>query len=259
MNINVDNTKKFNIDSNTLFILYRHYKDYLLPLVVIISCIALVFLIVIPQIQQYFVSQDQLKAEQEKLNVLKNNYNYLSSLDDTKLDADLKSLSQALPPNKDFAGIMNAIAVVSAKTGVAVGDFEFSVGDLAKSNDEISAYPSIKIEVNLGGNAQAITRFSTELLKTVPLSEVTSIKTSGNLSVLLILFYYKSFPPQNISSETPIVPINEKNLSLINEIASWNISSGDLILPLTPLIPSSSSESSAFDSSGPLGNNPSPF
>lgn len=257
MNINVDNTKKFNIDSNTLLILYKHYKEYLLPFFVIISCVFVLFLIVIPQVQQYFSLRDQLKTEQEKLVILKNNYNYLSSLDDTKLDSDFKSLSQVLPSNKDFAGVMNAIAVASSRTGVSVGDFEFAVGDLAKSSEEISGYPSIKIEIKLGGNAQSITKFTSELFKTAPISEVTSIKTSGSLSDLVILFYYKTFSPENISNDSPIIPTSEKSQLLINEIASWNSSSGELL----PLITtdSSSSESAGFESTESLGNNPSPF
>lgn len=232
MEIDVKTAKRINLNSQAIISVYRHYKDNLLPIGVIIACIGIVFWVIVPQFKNYLSSQDKLKIETHKLQVLKNNYNFLLSLDDSKTDADFKVLTKILPINKDFVGLMSAITIASSKTGVSVEDFDFALGDLNKVDaGSVSNYPLIKINVNIGGSTKDIAKFITELYKTVPVSEVVSLKTVGNISTLVINFYYKPFPPQNVSSETPIMPISGKNKSLIESLALWNVSDFDLFLP----------------------------
>lgn len=255
--MDINSSKKVNLDINGPLTLYR-YKNYLLPLVVILVCVLLMFFIIIPQIKQYFASQEELKTEKQKLNVLKNNYNFLSNLDEAKSDADLSTLSLALPPNKDFVGMLGAISQVAAKTNVQVGNFEFSLGNLSSvSSQGLTAYPSIKININLSGDAESINKLAAELYKTVPVAEVTSIKYTGNTAILVILFYYKPFTPQNVDDQTPVVPFSASDLALIKDIYSWNNAAGQ---PFIPFLGSSVSSSSSTLSSTPSSEtNPSPF
>jgi hypothetical protein len=248
----MENNKKINLEFSNFLILYKHYKDYLLPSGIMLACILVVFIIVI---QQYFSSQDDLKVQVAKLQLLKDNYNFLANLSDAKANSDFTALSYALPNGKDFAGIMNAISYVSAKTGISVGDFNFSLGDLSnKSVDGVSAYPSVKIDVNLVGNSQAVMKFIDELYKTAPVAEVTSIKTSGDAGIISILFYYKPFPPQTIDVTAPITVLSNQDLSLVKNISSWN---NTVAQSLTPVIPSSLFNSSVATSSA--GQNTNPF
>src|ERR1035437_7112230 len=96
-----ENAKKFNLEFNNLWILYRHYKDYFLPFGVIVVCILVVFFVIIPQFQQYLGSQGELKIQMQKLEILKSNYNFLSNLDSSKSNTDLGTLTLALPSGKD--------------------------------------------------------------------------------------------------------------------------------------------------------------
>src|ERR1035437_5500575 len=82
MNTSISGPGKINIDLENLMVLYKHYKEFLLPIGVIIASILVIFYIVFPQIQQYFTSQNSVKAEQQKLTTLKNNYSLLTSLSD---------------------------------------------------------------------------------------------------------------------------------------------------------------------------------
>jgi len=251
----IESGKKFNVELNNLLTLYRHYKDYLLPFGVILACILIVFIVVIPQFQQYLVLQGQLKVEMQKLNVLKANYNFLSNLDSSKSDADYNALTLALPSGKDFAGILNAISYASAKTGVVVGDFQFSVGSLSGNNTEgVSAYPSIKIDINLVGNTQSVIQFIQELYKTAPASEVLSIKAGGNSGGITVIFYYKPFLPQQVDDSAPVAVLSEKDTALIKNVSSWN---NALNQPQLPSI--SSLLSGVSTQAASLGNNSSPF
>jgi len=152
----------------------------------------------------------------------------------------LNTLSLALPAEKDFAGIIDAISYVSAKTGVTVGNFEFSLGNLSASNFGGTAYPSTKIDLSLKGNAKNIANFTHEIIKTMPIAEVTAINIAGGTGSLTILFYYKPFPSQNISDQTQIAPLSAKQLSLMKEISSWN-SVGQAGMPVIPSVPATSS------------------
>lgn len=240
MNNNFNGSRKINIDLENLLVLYKHYKDFLLPIGVILVSILVIVYVVFPQIQQYFNSQDLVKAEQQKLDALNSNYNLLTSLDDAKIAANLDTLSAALPPEKDFAGIIDAISYVSAKTGVAVGNFEFSLGDLSASNFGGTAYPSTKIDISLKGDTKSIVEFAHELTKTMPIAEVTALNISGDSGSLTVLFYYKPYPIQNVSDQAPIVPLSAGQISLINELSSWN-SISQTSLPVLPTVPTTSS------------------
>lgn len=237
---NINDQKRINVDVENLLILYKHYKEFLLPIGVILASFLVIIYVVFPQIQQYFNSQNLVKVEQQKLDRLKNNYTLLTSLDDVTIAADLKTLSSVLPAQKDFAGIIDAISYVSAKTGVAVGNFEFSLGNLSASNFGGTAYPSTKIDISLKGNAKNIAQFAHEIAKTMPIAEVTTINITGNSGSLTILFYYKPFPAQNVSDETQVIPLSAKQAALIKEISSWN-SIGQIGLPTLPAIPATSS------------------
>jgi hypothetical protein len=240
MNNSFNGPKKINIDFENLLVLYKHYKDFLLPIGVILVSILVIIYVVFPQIQQYFSSQDLVKAEQQKLDALNSNYNLLTSLDDAKIASNLDTLSAALPPEKDFAGIIDAISYVSAKTGVSVGNFEFSLGDLSASNFAGTAYPSTKIDISLKGDPKSIVEFAHELTKTMPIAEVTALNISGDSGTLTVLFYYKPYPVQSVSDQTPIAPLSAKQLSLIKELSSWN-SVGQTSLPVLPTAPATAS------------------
>lgn len=255
MEISAGNSKKIALGKDSVNSFFQKYKDFLLPIFIIFACFLILFFVIVPQFQNYLSSRQQLEVETQKLNVLKNNYNFLSSLDEDKNTADFKILSATLPQGKDFIGIINALSIASSKTGVAIGDFSFSLGNLAKVGDVgVSSQPSVKIEVNLTGNASLITNFINELYKTAPLSEVLSVKTNLNSSNLTILFYYKPFPPQNVSDDAAVVQISSKNLNLLKQIYGWN-NVADSEFPGLPPI----SSGSANLSTGSSELNPSPF
>ena len=249
MDINVNASKKFNIDFNILIILYRHYKDYFLPILVIIGSFFVFLLIVIPQIQQYFNSKQQLDLDTQQLSILRNNYNFLSGLDESQENSQLNTLSTALPSGKDFAGVINAISASSANTGVLVGDFNFLVGNLSDVSQVqgVSAYPSLQITVNLTGDALSLATFMSQLYKTVPLSEITSIKIDQSSSILTILFYYKPFSNVIIDNQAPIAPLSLKDQNLLNNISDWDTNTS-----MSSLISGNASASAG-------GINPSPF
>jgi hypothetical protein len=240
--------KQINIDQETIMFLYRKNKSYILPISVIVICVFLFLQIIVPQINGLFELQKQLKSEQDKLTMLKKNLTSLSNLDSSVLDSQYNISTSVLPVNKDFAGIINAVSIAAGKTGLSVGDYDFTVGDVSKPQTEVTKFPFLQLSVNLLGNISSGSRFITELNKTAPLSEVVSLSSSSNSISVGINFYYKTIPPVNFKEENPIQMLSSKSQAVFDNISNWsNIST----------FTSSSAPSASASSSGTT--NPMPF
>jgi len=259
---NIKFPEKVNFDLNTAIILYRHYKDYIIPVVVIFLSVLILFFIVNPQIKQYLSSQNQLKTQTQKLQVLKNNYSFLASMDDAKSDADMSSLLSVLPLEKDFVSSMNAVSYAASKTGVSIGNFQVNVGDLEKDTNPAGLtgilYPYMQIQIDLGGKAETIFQFINVLYETAPIAEVSSIKFDQATATLVINYYYKQYSLENISSQSPIVPFSAQKENIIKEVSAWSNGSSQIEIP--NFSPTNESSSSSVIIASPAASiNGSPF
>ncbi|MBI2026033.1 MAG: hypothetical protein HYT06_01485 [Candidatus Levybacteria bacterium] len=221
-----------NLNSTTVNILYRKYKSFLLPLLVIFGCLILFFAVVMPQLQGVLDAKQKEEIAREKLEKLKANYNLLSNMDEIKLGQDLQSLSRGLSSNKDFAGIINSISYNSLNAAVVLSDFEFVVGDISNKEPNTTPFPSLRIEVRVSGEPTAILNFIKKLYASTPLVEATSIAISNNSAILRLQFYYKAFPQGQISNETLVSAFSQKENDLIDKITSWGsgVANASLIL-----------------------------
>ncbi|MCL5746841.1 MAG: hypothetical protein M1277_00985 [Patescibacteria group bacterium] len=235
--------KKINIDSATLNYLYHKYKDFLLPIGIIIACLLLFVLVIIPQFQSMLDSQQQAKAEASKLEVLRNNLNLLTNLDQAQLDSQLQVASSALPPGKNFFGILTGISTAANNAGVTLGDYSFQVGNITNpASGGIASFPSLEVDLTVNGGTKGVTEFMAQLYKTVPLSEVTNIVLSNVSSQLTVLFYYRPFPPLGFNDSAPVQVVSPTGLSTLTNLSSWNNLSNQ---PQAPSQPAPSSSSSA--------------
>lgn len=212
---------KFGLSQNALKILYDAYKEYIIAFAIIFVCLILFVKIIIPQIQDLFLINNQSKVLSEKIRVLKSNMIFLSSVNDDDLNSKLQVTSAALPSEKDFAAVLNAIQIASAKAGVMLGDFEFKVGELSTPSAKISTQPGMEIILTVSGGVEGSRRFITQLSKTLPLSQVSSLQTSGNLAVITTVFNYKPFSPTAFNFGSQLKALSKSDLSLLDKISSW--------------------------------------
>jgi hypothetical protein len=210
--------EKINADLKSLKFIFERNKLYILPSIVIVVCITLFLQFVVPQFKALFAVQEEAREASLKLQTLKENLNVLTNIDEKTLDGQLKTLNLALPLNKDFSGILNAIYLASQKTGVNLGSFSLQIGDIedTKKNDD---FPSISLIVPVNANAIAVNSFVETLSKTVPLSEVTIIKIKNIASSVKISFYYKSLGSSEYKEDSRINPISQKGLEIINRLS----------------------------------------
>ena len=245
------NLKDLNLNISLVNILYIQYKEFIIPIVAIIVSIILVVIIVIPQTQGLLQNQEELKKEQEKLTVLKNNYNLLVNMDEAQVTSNLQSLTKALPPNKDFVGVINTISYNSVRSNIFIEDFEFLVGDISKQPKESSDFPFLTLKLSLSGSAESVINFISELYKSIPMAEVIDIKSTSENSTVTVLFYYKTFSQGSVTSDFPLTELTKKEQGIIDDISSWNDTSGELFLPIVGSTEGEASPS-ATTNSGPF-------
>lgn len=214
--------KKVNIDVNTLKFLYGKYKDFLIPLVVIAACFVLLIEFVVPQLKALFKLHNEAEKAKTQLFILKNNFNLLSNLSDSGLDSQLRLANFAVPSNKDFIGIINAISHASSASSVNVGEFQLQIGDLLETSESTAKFSTISLNLSLNGSFYEVSKFIDVLHNTLPLSEVTSISIGNTSSSVAINFYYRPIPPVNYNDTIPINPIPNSKLTVIDKLSNFN-------------------------------------
>lgn len=246
------NLKDLDLNTSLVNILYRQYKAFLLPIVAIIVSIILVGIIIIPQTQILLKNQEELKKEQDKLSILKNNYSLLSSMDEADLNANLQTLSRVLPNGKDFIGVINTISYNSVRQDVSIDDFSFQVGEINKDLADEAEFPFLTLTLNVSGNPLSVLRFISELYKSSPVVQVTNIKTTSEQSTLKLQFYYKVFAKGGVPADLAITSLSKQETELINTVSSWNDTSQGFSLPIAVSSDDQSSSPSATGISNPF-------
>ncbi|MBI1982339.1 MAG: hypothetical protein HYS68_02030 [Candidatus Levybacteria bacterium] len=212
---------RFSLDKGVYKVLYERYREYIVPLLIIFVCTVLIVGVVIPQVQDFLATVNATKELRSQIAILKKNVQFLTGLDPATLDLQLGIASSALPPEKDFAGILNAVTTASARSGASLGDFSFAVGELSTKSAQLAGQPSIQVALTVSGDVFFAKRFIQELSKTMPLSEVLNAAVSGKSSSLTTVFYYKVFSPIQFDGRKPLSGLSQNEEQLLNKLSSW--------------------------------------
>lgn len=233
----MDDIAREHIDINTLRVLYSRYKAFTVPFLAIVVVIGLFVRITIPATQDLLKGYEEQKVTIQTLENLRRKLNFVKSLDNSSLTSQFNVVNKALPIVKDFDGILNAISDSSNKSGVELGGFKFTVGSLSEE-EAVSEILSLNLGLTLIGDVEAVDNFIGQLVKTLPLSEITKISAEKDSSVVAIDFYYKPLKLSKINDSLPISPVSGKGQSLIDDLSAFSIpqtSSFDLTSqPSTP-------------------------
>lgn len=213
---------RVNTDIQSIKIIYNRNKHYIIPFVVILVCIGLIMQIIVPQFKTLFKVREEAKNASRRLAELKEDLSILSSLDKEVLDSQLETTSFALPINKNFGGILSALFSAAQTSGVIIGKFSFQVGDLAKADQEDTKFSSIDLTISLENDIEAVNNFIDAIGKTLPISDISFVKTENKISIISLLFYYKFLPVPNVQEDIRVLPVSDDKLLLLSKISSFN-------------------------------------
>ena len=211
---------KISVNKMTMEQLYRKNKDYFVPIITIIVCFVLLIEVTIPQIGALSVREQEYSAEKAKLDTLNNNLAILEKLSDSALSYQLSIATNALPSDKNFAAILNGVNYAANKSGVFLGDYDFSVG----ANNRIAPgqlFPSLQFSLSINGGISPTAKYITELAKSLPLSEVSGVQVTRNSSKVDVSFYYLPFN-QLRDNYQPIVSLSKNYIDILKNLGTWN-------------------------------------
>lgn len=232
--------EKINADLKSLELIYKRNKSYIVPAVIILVSIILFFQFVIPQFGALFKAREDALVVSSKLEALKANLDVLTNINDEALDSQLEILKSALPVDKDFVEMLNSVYSTAQKTGVDLGSFSFAIGDLSKSENGDN-FPAVKLSVPINAGITAMNSFAEAISKTMPLSEIQSIKTGNVSSTITLSFYYKPVDTSGYSQDVRVSPISQRGLTLINQLNQFESASSPSE-PLAPIATSSAAQ-----------------
>lgn len=229
---------------------YFRYKDtpyYSLAIffVTIFVCILLIISIIIPQVENWFSIRNEVIALQDKIRRINQNINILNSIDTQNTQAQLQIATAALPADKDFAPIVNAISDSALKSGAVLEDYTFQTGSMEQSRIQVNNIINknnakttftTSVTVTLNGDLSRVKKFITNLENKLPLSGITKINNTKEYTIVNIDFYQKQYPKITVKEDELIIPINAEQNELIGKLSTWQV---------TPLIQTSTSQSSS--------------
>jgi hypothetical protein len=217
-----------NSDSlQSLRLLYFRYKDtpwINLSTVVLILLVSMVLIgrLLLPQIQNWFSVQKEVAAANERIKNLRANQLQMSSMSDAVLANQLKTVTTALPIEKDYAGILQVISVASINAGVALNDYSFSVGDLSTQSATLTTDPSISLKLSVEGEISRVIEFLKELNEKVPLAEIITTDISEAGAEVSLLFFFKVIPEKiPVSYTEPFKTVEGTNAQLLLTLEEW--------------------------------------
>lgn len=211
---------KVSLDQLLLKTIYYRYKVFLIPVSTITVCVILFLTVIMPQIQTFLTMRDQVEGDSTKLATLQKNLTTISRLDDTKLDTYLTIASDALPTDKDFAGVLSAISSAAATAGSILGDYNFQIGDLIDTNVKgQSLQLPLQLSITIKGDLDTGRRFIEALKQQLPLSDVTSISVNSNGTIsLAIVFYYAPLPKITFDDSMPLITVSPKDQQVLDQL-----------------------------------------
>lgn len=225
--------QKIRFDQSIYLILYAKYKQYLLPLGVILASVFVFLVVILPQFQEYYNNRDEVTADQHTIQTLNQNIQTLGLLKQEDIEKNLAIANAALPTEKDFAGILNAISSAASLANVSLGDYSFQIGNLfGKTTTAASGQLSLTVSLNISGDLVSAQNFIEILGKEFPLSEVTGVSYRGSSgSQIDATFFYNPLSDVQFNPSMSIGELSPSQQKLMTSLSKNFKKPEDVAIP----------------------------
>jgi Tfp pilus assembly protein PilO len=179
---------------------------------------------VLPHLQTWFSIQNEIKETQNRVTTIRDNIRLIQNTNTVAIDEEYTLAVQALPHDRDFAGILQSIAQASLKSNVEVSDYSFSLGTIVNNKEDISKTKLLPIttSIAISGNIDNVMKFTDEIEKELPLVEVKGITYSSGKAEISLSFFIKEFPDLKIINSVPLTQLTQKDRELLNTLRTWS-------------------------------------
>lgn len=221
----MNNETKYLIRKTKLYFYsfrYSQYYQIFVPVLIISISLVLFISYILPVMNQWFSINNEIQTKQQLISTVRNNILTLQSINKNELDNNLDISLRALPAEKEFDGIINAISLSAASSQVTIEDYSFSLGKIIKEDKKKHGviYP-IQLDLKIGGDLDNIELFFKQIETKTPLAEVKKINFSNNITDMTLIFYTKSYPVLNIDDTKNVELLTQAEQNIISLIKSW--------------------------------------
>lgn len=206
----------FAIDITVITALYRKYKMYVIPAAIILVCILLILFVIVPQVENIFAMQKKEEETRSKISSLKKNVAFVKNINQSKEQSQFFITLKALPVEKDYIGILDAIGTASQKAGVSTSDYSFQVGSLTVKTADNST--KIGLSLTIIGGITETKQFLRELKRSLPLSEVSSTNVNLQSSSMTVAFHYKPLGFSDIDFYKELKPLSKQQQEVFSNL-----------------------------------------
>ncbi len=223
----MDNQIRYYLRRLTLWYYnFRYSKYYPVVVPIFITAVGIIIFVVLilPQMTNWLSVQSEIAATQGRIDVMRQNSRILESLNKSDVDRDFAVVAQALPSDKDFIGILNAISKSALSSNITLNDYEFGLGAVSVGRDgKKSDIPSIPVSIGLTieGSVDNFSKFMSEIERKFPLAEVKSLNYSEDTGEILVVFYMKPFTKQDLNYSDPIQSLDQEQRSILQVLYQW--------------------------------------
>lgn len=193
----------------------------ILPAISVVICLLLLFLIIIPQLINFFNSNKLISQEKERFSLLNEKINQLGNINLPVFKENLDVALIALPAEKDVPGSISQILFLLGKNSLKLDTISLST--VVSDANSVAGVASFNIKLAVSGDATALKNFISNLNKTPRLMKITGLEVStrkDNSSVqadMNITAYYESLPTTISDLEKPVPQISsQENQILLN-------------------------------------------
>ncbi len=211
---------------DSLRVLYFRYKEtpyYSISIFLLCLLIGIVLIlrVIIPQFDNWFSINTEVEATRARVKILNDNISLLSSQSDDTLSKTITVTSDALPFDKSFTGIVDALSSAANDASVSISDYGFNLGELSTPSAQLNQFYKVPIHITVYGDIPAAKIFIQKLNEKIPLSEVESWDGSTGGSNISLIFYYKGFPNILLNDLAVLQPISAEQQTFLQKLQTW--------------------------------------
>lgn len=214
----VNNLKTFSFTLS-----FYRYKEHVISLGAIVVGLLLLVFFVVPQSQVYFAQKEEEQVLGEKNKVLSKNIALISSMNESTLEHQFTLASKAILSDKDYASVMDSISRAGQRSGVSLGDFAFTVGDLSNRSVTKGSDSSFTINILVKGKLGEIEKFIDSLSSQTPLVVITGVEVSQENASVHATFPYKQFSLKSFSSLDLLKDFTAEDKKMLSVFETWNV------------------------------------
>ncbi len=233
---------KSELNKDSILSFYYENREFILPIFAIIVSVLLFIIFIIPQVISFPARKSEVDIEVEKLNKIKESEKVLSNSNADLINSQVEIALKTLPDKKSFESILSVISKAANLSNSLIESYVF---EETPAPPTLVNFQSITFEISIFGGVTQATDFIDELYQSYPISNVTSIKNSENLSTIIMVFYYSPYISQKLDDRTLVRAISPKEKETLSQISEW-IDASDYETPVSQATESAETRSSPF-------------